>query len=327
MVKPSQQWIGFLAFGMIYFVWGANFVAIRFAIESIPPFLMAGTRFFAAGMVLYLFMRARGEKLPSFSSAIPAVKQGILLNVLGTGGLVWSEQYIPSGLAAIVFATVPLWMVLLEKEKWGQNFTNPFIVSGLGIGIVGVAFLSDYDTLGYLSDNRELFYSGLIVLLASTICWSWGSLFSKKMNRNISLPMNLSVQMATAGMFLYLAGFLFGEHSSFSISGVTRESVSALLFLIIFSSILGYLAYLWLLKKYSPALVGTYAYVHPVVAIFLGWGFADEPIGVKTLLSLAIILMAVYLIKFAHSQTQSITTKQKNYDSKNLARGCPEGKS
>ncbi|SHF08682.1 Permease of the drug/metabolite transporter (DMT) superfamily [Fodinibius roseus] len=303
MTSISNRWIGLLAFGVVYFVWGANFVAIRIAIESIPPFLMAGTRFFVAGIIIYLWIRFRGETRPTFKAALPSVKQGIWLNVLGTGGLVWSEQYIPSGLAAIVLATVPLWMVVFDKERWKKNFNNPYIGAGLGIGVIGVALLSDYNTLGYLSDNRELFYVGLIVLLGGTLCWSWGSLFSKKTNKNVSLPMNLAIQMGTAGFLLYLIGFFFGEHTLLSIFDVTYNSIFALVFLIVFSSIIGYLAYLWLLKEYSPALVGTYAYVHPMVAVFLGWVLADELITIKTTLSLIMILAAVFLIRYAHFQT------------------------
>lgn len=326
-LNTSHRWIGFLAFGIIYFVWGANFVAIRFAIESIPPFLMAGTRFFIAGTLIYIWIRFRGEARPSLRAVIPSVKQGIWLNVLGTGGLVWSEQYIPSGLAAIVLATVPVWMIVLERKSWRQNFSNQYIVTGLGTGILGVVLLSDYNSLGYLSNNRELFYMGLTVLLGGTVCWAWGSLFSKNASRYVSLPMNLAIQMGTAGIFLYLIGIFFGEHTLFSISNVTRASIFALAFQIVFSSIIGYLAYLWLLKEYSPALVGTYAYVHPMVAVFLGWMLADEPITIKTTLSLVMISGAVFLIRYAHTQTKPLTNKPKTYDSKNLARDCPERKS
>lgn len=325
--NPSHRLIGLLAFGIIYFIWGANFIAIRFAIDSIPPFLMAGTRFFIAGTFIYIWIRLRGEIRPTLRAVIPSVKQGIWLNVLGTGGLVWSEQYIPSGLAAIVLATVPVWMIILERESWKRNFSNIYIVAGLGTGILGVALLSDYNTLGYLSDNRELFYMGLTVLLGGTVCWAWGSVFTKNTSRYVSLPMSLSIQMSTAGIFLYLIGIFFGEHTSFSIINVTHASIFALAFQIVFSSIIGYLAYLWLLKEYSPALVGTYAYVHPVVAVFLGWALAGELITVKTIVSLILISGAVFLIKYAHSQSKPVINKSKIYDSKNMARDSPERKS
>lgn len=191
--NPSHRLIGLLAFSIIYFIWGANFIAIRFAIDSIPPFLMTGTRFFIAGTIIYIWIRFRGEARPSFRAVIPSIKQGIWLNVLGTGGLVWSEQYIPSGLAAIVLATVPVWMVILERENWKRNFSNIYIVTGLGTGILGVALLSDYNTLGYISGNQELFYMGLAVLLGGTVCWAWGSLFSKNTSQYVSLPMNLAI--------------------------------------------------------------------------------------------------------------------------------------
>lgn len=313
--KISNYQVSILAFGTIYFVWGANFVAIRIAIESIPPFLMAGTRFFTAGLLIYLWIRSRGEGQPSLQASIPSVKQGIWLNVLGTGGLVWSEQYIPSGLAAIVLATIPVWMVVLEKKEWERNLRNPLIKAGLGIGIIGVIFLSDYNTLGYLSGNKELFYMGMIVLVGSAICWAWGSLFSIKAGQGVSLLMNLAIQMGTAGILLYFIGFFFNEHAIFSISNVTYESMYALIFLIIFSSIIGYLAYLWLLREYPPALVGTYSYVHPMVAVFLGWLLVDELITTKTILSLIIIVGAVLLIKYAHSnmdQNKPLTCKNKN---------------
>lgn len=298
----SHCWIGLLALAIIYFVWGTNFVAIRFAIESIPPFLMAGTRFFIAGGLIFVWVRFRGEARPAARAMAPSVIQGIWLNVLGTGGLVWSQQYIPSGLAAIVLSTIPVWMVVLEKECWKRNFSNPYICAGLAAGILGVGLLSDYNTLGYLSDNQELFYMGLIVLSGGTICWARGSLYAKKASRHVSLPMNLAIQMTTAGIFLYLIGFSFGEHTLISISTITGESILSLAFLIVFSSIIGYLAYLWLLNEYSPALVGTYAYVHPLVAVFLGWILADELITIKTILSMAIISGALFLIRYAHQK-------------------------
>lgn len=323
------QWIGILAFGIIYVVWGANFIAIRFAIESIPPFLMAGTRFFIAGLLIYIWLRSNGENPPTFQACIPSIKLGIWLNVLGTGGLVWAEQFVPSGIAAIVLATVPVWMVILDTKKRKQNLSNPAISTGLCLGIVGVIFLSDYSTFGYLTENSKLFYIGILVLALGTICWAKGSIFSKTIGPEISLPMSLSIQMISAGILLYLIGVQFDEHTQFIFSQVTLTSLLALLFLIVFGSIIGYLAYLWLLKEYSPALVGTYAYVHPLVAVLLGWMLANEQITAKMMLSLLLILGAVFSIKYAHPKSEKnklLIKAEEIHDCKNLARSSLERK-
>ncbi|MEX0779626.1 MAG: EamA family transporter [Balneolales bacterium] len=300
--STSTQWIGALAFFIIYFVWGANFLATRFAIESIPPFFMVGTRFFVAGVILHIWLRLNGEGQPSFLIALPSIRQGIWLNVLGTGGVVWSQQHIPSGLAAIMLSMIPVWMVVLDRAKWKQNFSNFYTGAGLVAGLVGVLLLSDYNALGYLSENEQTFYTALLVLVAGTICWSRGSLFTRKAGSEISLPMSLSIQMTAAGALLYVAGLLRGEQTMLVIADVTQASVIALLFLIVFSSIIGYLAYLWLLKTYPPALVGTYAYAHPLIAVYLGWLLADEQITIQTILSMGMILLAIFLIKYAHRE-------------------------
>lgn len=314
-IPVPPKWLTILAFGVIYILWGSNFIAIRFAIDSIPPFLMAGSRFLIAGLALYVWNRINRESLPSLKKSIPSVKQGLWLNVLGTGGLVWSEQYVPSGLASIVVAMVPVWMVVLDIERWKQTFTRPAVLTGLALGITGVFLLSDYGSLGNPDHDRDSFYAGLTVLLLGTICWAYGSLMPQKGKKDISLSMSLAIQMISAGLVLLATGIGLGEYEQFSLSGVTSVSIFALAHLIIFGSIIGYLAYLWLLKEYSPALVGTYAYIHPLVAVFLGWMLAGEPVTTQTLVSMIFILMAVFLIKYAHPASESksspsIQTKQ-----------------
>ena len=296
--KSGNSILSILAFGMVYFVWGGNFVAIHFSIQSIPPFLMVGLRFVTAGLLLLVFNLARGEAMPSFGKWLPSAAQGFWLNVIGSGALVWSEQYLPSGFAAIIVATIPIWMVILDKDRWRDYFTKPSVILGILLGLLGVIMLS-ISQLTILADTSN-FIPALIVLVVGTLSWSHGSLLASKTKIEVSLFMNLSIQMLVAGLMLTTIGVIFGELSLFSIQNITLTSRLAFVFQIVFGSILGYLAYLWLLQRKSPAIVGSYAFIHPVVAVFLGWLLANEPVGLRIFLALIIILTGVLLIKYPH---------------------------
>lgn len=284
-----------LAYFVIYFIWGANFIAIFYAIQSIPPFIMAGTRFFTAGLLLLGLATIRGEKIPVFKEALPAIKQGFWMNVGGTGSLVWSEQHIPSGLASIVVAAVPLWIVVMDVKNWSKNFGSIPLIAGLILGIGGVALLTGLGGHDGLNTN---FAMGLTVLILGTLSWAYGSLYSKKLSAKISLIMTLAFQMGSAGILLAFIGGVSGELSGFLVQDVILNSWIALWFQILFGSLLGYLSYLWLLKRRPPAEVASYSYVHPVIAVALGVLMAGEILTSGMMLAMTLILLAVFLVRY-----------------------------
>lgn len=306
--EPSALWV-VAAFAAIYLIWGSTYLAIMIAIRDIPPLLMAGIRFLIAGVLLYFFARFRGESTPGWRSFGSISLAGILMLFLGTGAVVWSEQYLSSGLTAIIVATVPLWFVLLDKRQWRFNFSNKWIIAGLLIGFIGVLLLfADKRTFGFAGDKWKII--SFFVLTGGSIAWAIGSLQAKYRTVEGSTVMKAAIQMIAAGSCSVLAGLLGGEHHRLVWSAVSQDSVLALLYLIIIGSLVGYMAYVWLLSVRSPALVGTYAYVNPVVAVFLGWLIIGEVISGQQVIALAVILAGVILVTL----------------SKELKRGTDRGK-
>lgn len=284
-----------VAFAAIYIIWGSTYLAIAVAIRDIPPLLMAGTRFIAAGLLLYAFARIRGESMPDIKSATHISISGILMLFLGTGAVAWVEQYISSGLTAIIVATVPLWFVLLDRRQWKFHFSNGWIITGLLVGFGGVLFLfADGKSFSFSGDRMKVI--SFFVLTAGSIAWAIGSLYSKYKQVNGSTVMKAAIQMIAAGICALLAGIAGGEHHHFTLPAVSWQSALAVVYLVTFGSLIGYMAYVWLLGVKPPALVGTYAYVNPVVAMLLGWLIISEPVTVRQLTALAIILSGVILV-------------------------------
>ena len=297
-MKPFNTLINISAYFVIYVLWGANFIAIYFAIETIPPFLMVGNRFLLAGLLLFGFCFLKKIKTPKLSLTLIAVKQGLWLNVGGTGALVWSEQYIPSGLASIIIATVPLWMVIMDKKNWESYLSNIYIIIGLIAGLSGVILISNLGGSSGLNGNNFNFYWGLIILFIGTLCWSYGSLCYKNIKSDFSLVMNLSIQMISAGLILLIIGCSLGELRVFSFKDVSVNSIAGLTYLIFVGSIIGYLSYIWLLRNRPVAEVGTYTLVNPVVAIILGIFIVHEKITLKMVISILLILLSLFLITY-----------------------------
>ena len=302
--KVPQSWV-IAAFAAIYLIWGSTYIAIVFAIRDIPPLIMAGTRFLAAGLILYTFSRIRGESTPSFHSIRKISVGGILMLFFGTGSVAWVEQYIPSGLAAIVVAVVPLWFVLFDKRNWKTNFSSKWIISGLLIGFIGVILLvADKGSFDLNGDRMKIV--SFFVLVFGNICWAIGSLYSKYQTIEGSTGMKVSIQMITAGVASIVAGVISGEHHHIDWMNISRDSLLALLYLITVGSLIGYLAYVWLLSVRPPTLVGTYAYVNPVVAVFLGWLLVGETITRQQVIALFVILSGVVLVQFAKPKKQLV---------------------
>jgi drug/metabolite transporter (DMT)-like permease len=283
------------AFAAIYIIWGSTYIAMLFAIRQIPPMMMLGIRFTVAGVILFSYSKFKGDPLPDSLSITKISFSGVLMLFLGTGAVAWVEQYIASGLAAIIVATVPLWFVLLDKKNWRANFTNLWIISGLVIGFAGVLTLfGDSKSLDLFGDKMKLI--SVFVLLAGTISWTAGSLYSKYAKVEGSSTMKAAIQMSAAGIVSILSSLVTGEHHQAQWTTISWNTILALLYLITVGSLIAYMAYVWLLSVRPPALVGTYAYVNPVVAVFLGWLLVGEQISRQQVIALAIILAGVVLV-------------------------------
>lgn len=294
--NPSKALV-IAAFAAVYIIWGSTYVGIAVAIHSVPPFLMAGMRFFAAGIILYLWCIVRGEKTPPLLSVGKNALGGVLMLGAGTTSLIWSEQYLPSGLAAVIVASIPLFFVLLDKRNWRQNFSNKFTIGGLLVGFAGIVLL--FQGKGSLNLHNRQQLLGFLVLLAGSIIWSAGSLYAKYAVTEGSTLMKASIQMMAAGVAGFIGTFIAGEEPAYAWSSITPSAIYAMLYLVFIGSLIGYIAYIWLLGVRPPSLVGTYAYVNPVVAMFLGWLIAGEKIGMQQVAALLVILCGVLLVNFS----------------------------
>jgi drug/metabolite transporter (DMT)-like permease len=289
--RPSRAKI-VLAFAAIYIIWGSTYLAIRFAIQTIPPFWMAGTRFLLAGSILYALMRLRGTPPPLRQDWLAAAGVGALLLMGGNGSLVWAEQRMPSGLAAILLAMIPLWMVLLDSfRKSGPKLTLR-VAGGLVIGLAGVGILVGPARL-WGSSRVDLL--GTTVLMFSAFCWAVGSLYSRGAKLPSSPFLAAAMEMLAGGAMLIILGLLV-EGGQLHWRAISMQSAAGLLYLVAFGSLLGFTAYIWLLRVVSTSRVATYGYVNPVVAVFLGWALAGESISARELLAAGIIVAAVALI-------------------------------
>lgn len=281
------------AFAAVYVIWGSTYLAIRFAIETIPPFFMAGARFLIAGGVLYAWVRLRGAERPTRAQWGAATIVGGLLLLGGNGAVVWAEQYVPSGLASLLVATVPVWMVLLDWARAGGTRPSAVVLAGVALGLGGLVLLVDPRSLASGSAADPI---GAAVLVLGSLAWAVGSLYSKRAKMPTVPLLATGMQMLAGGALLVLAGLLTGEVARFAPHAVSARSVSALMYLVVFGSLVGFTAYIWLLRVATPAQVSTYAYVNPVVAVFLGWALAGEPLTPRTLLAAAVIVGAVVLV-------------------------------
>jgi drug/metabolite transporter (DMT)-like permease len=284
-----------LAFAAIYLIWGSTYLGIRFAIETVPPLLMAGTRFVVAGTILYSWTRLRGAPRPARLHWSAAAIVGGLMLLGGNGGVSWAEQRVFSGLAALLIATVPLWMALLDWRRRGGVRPSGRGAVGLIFGFVGVALLVGP---GELAGSSHMDPLGAVVLLLAAFSWAAGSLYSRQAQLPGSPLLAISMEMLTGGVLLLAAGLVTGEGAKLELSQVSPRSVLALGYLIVFGSLIAFSAYIWLLRVSTPARAATYAYVNPVVAVFLGWALGGEPLTLRTLLAAAVIVAAVVIISY-----------------------------
>jgi drug/metabolite transporter (DMT)-like permease len=278
-----------VAFGLVYVLWGSTYLSIRYAIQTIPPFLMAGVRFLTAGAILYAWVRLRGAPKPTRRQWRNTAIAGTLLLLLGNGLVTLAEQRVPSGLTALIVATVPLWMVVLDWMTGGAR-PGRRAWAGIVLGLIGVAVLVQPSGHGGVDPI------GALLLVIASIAWSYGSLFGRRAEMPKSPLMTTSMEMLAGGVVLLVAGVLTGEASRFDPAAVSRTSIIGLVYLIFFGAIVGYSAFTYLVTATTPAKLGTYAYVNPCIAVVLGWLIAGEPIGPRTLVAVGIIVGAVVLL-------------------------------
>lgn len=284
-----------LAFGAVYVFWGATYLGIRFAIESIPPMLMAGSRFTLAGLVLLLIGRLRGGLHPTAAEWRGAAITGALLIGVGNGGVTWSEQTVPSGIAAIVASVVPLWMTLMDWARPGGRRPASSTIAGLILGMVGLVVLIGGGAGAEATEGPGSLLN-MAILVCATIGWALGSVIASYVRMPGSPLMAIGAQMTVGGAVLLVIGFLAGEGPAFDWSAITGRSFLAWGYLVVFGSWVGFSAYVWLLRNTTPAKVSTYAFVNPLVALGLGVWLASEPITGRTVVAVAIILTGVALI-------------------------------
>ncbi len=285
-----------LSFAAVYLIWGSTYLAIRVVLETLPALLSAGVRFVIAGGLLLLWARLRGAALPNAAQWRSAAIVGALLFLGGNGGVVLATQWVPSGLVALLVATVPLWMVLLDWAAFSRSRPGPAVVLGLLAGLGGIGLLYGSEGVG-ASDPRQIAGAGLV--LAGSAAWALGSMLGRDAQKPESPRMWVGSQMLAGGLLLIPAGLARGEAVGLDPAAVSLRSFLALTYLVVFGALVAFSAYIHMLRSTTAARAGTYAYVNPVVAMFLGWWLADEPLTSRSLVASGVILGAVVLIGVA----------------------------
>jgi drug/metabolite transporter (DMT)-like permease len=301
--EPSALLV-ILAFAAVYLIWGSTYLGIAVAIRSIPPMIMGGARFLIAGAILFLWCYLVRRDRPNLTDWKQDGIVGALMIFGGNGAVVWVEQYLPSGLVAVAVASIPIWLAILDRANWKVTFSRVMPVAGLIIGFLGVIFLFSSGQ-GITMNQSPVAVLSIPVLIMGNICWASGTLYSKKIVSSTSVFQRVSIQMISGGLIYAAAGFLSGEWNNLPQDGIHAESLLAVLYLIVFGSLVAYLAYIWLLTIRPAAQVGTYAYVNPAVAVFLGFAFNNEPLSLGMAVALVLILSGVVLINLSYQRTQN----------------------
>jgi len=288
-----RAWRVVLAFAIIYFVWGSTFLAIRIGVQEVPPFLLAGMRFVIAGFVLFAWMRAKGAAFPSMHEWRSVSLLAVLFFVLDYGLVFWAEVRVPSGITAVMMATIPVFMALSEILILRTQRLTLRLGSALLVGIGGVAVLVRRSaSFGDAPINTF----GAVALLVASISWALGSALTRKLPLPSDKAMSSGAQMLVGGVLLTLTAASLGEFRGFHVQAVSQRAWIALAYLIVAGSIIAFTAYVWLIHHESPTKVGTYAYVNPVVAVVLGYYFAGEALSLRTIAGTTLILVSVVVI-------------------------------
>ncbi|MEO8576108.1 MAG: EamA family transporter [Gemmatimonadales bacterium] len=301
---PSRSKI-IAAFAAIYTIWGSTYLFIRFTIETIPPFLMGGVRFMLAGAILYTWSRIRTGEKPTPAHWKTTAVVGACLVFGGNGAVVWAEQFVPSGMTALLVAILPFWMVLIDWLRPNGRRPTIGVAIGLVVGVIGLVVLIGPSAMqpsgAETQAGNGVALKGAIALMLGSLAWATGSIYSQHHPLPKSAFLATGMEMFLGGAMLFVAAVLRGELTQFDLASVSARSMIGFLYLTTVGSLVGFTAYIWLLGNQPPSRVSTYAYVNPVVAVFLGWAFAGEPLSLRTAIAAAIIIGAVALITTARS--------------------------
>ncbi len=289
MIKQNIK--AYIAWLNTCIIWGTTYLAIRIGVDGLPPMLFAGVRWLIAGVLLFTFLKWKNYKAPDRKDFFHNAVIGILLLGFGNGLVVVSEQWIESGLTALLITTVPFWIVGIESFLPGKTKMNYLIASGLVLGLAGVVLIFG-SNLKYIIDSKHLL--GILTLTGGVSVWAAGTLYSKYKKLSVHPLMSASIQMIVAGILQTLLGFIIGEAGNIHIN---QSNLSAFLYLITFGSLVGYTSYIYAVSHLPVSLVSTYAYINPVIALFLGWLILDESLSITIVLASVIILAGVYIVK------------------------------
>lgn len=290
----TKLWTALIA---LYIVWGSTYLAIRFAVETIPPFMHASLRFLVSGAILFIWRRAAGDAMPTKSNWKSTAIVGTFLLLGGNGLVAFAEQSVPSGIAALVITTSPFWLVLFESLRAGGTKPNWQSILGLLIGFGGVFLLIGPGDITGAEHKFDTF--GVILLLIAPVLWSLGSIYARGADMPKSTLMSTGMQMLAGAVALFIVSVVTGELNGFSFGDVSMRSWWGLIYLITFGSLIGFVSFGWLLHNAPVSLMSTYAYVNPVVAVFLGWLLANEELNARIAVASAIIIGAVIMINLS----------------------------
>lgn len=302
----DSRFLLFVSFASIYIVWGSTYLAIRYAVETIPPLITAGMRHLSAGAVLMAWALARGYR-PTRRELKSSFVLGVLFFFIGHGTLHWAEQIVPSGLAALLVATEAMWVALLGALFFRQRLNIPNMV-GLTLGFAGVLLL----TMGQSASGQAVPLFGVVITLVGTVSWSVGMLYSTRAALPSDPVARAAMPLLVGAVLLLSTAGVTGEFRGFRVANVTAKSALGLLFLIVFGSIVAFTAYTWLLERVSPNVIVTHTYVNPVVAVWLGWAWAGEPMSPRTTVAAILVVLAVILMSLNTSEqgARSTTAEQ-----------------
>jgi drug/metabolite transporter (DMT)-like permease len=306
-----MAWKIALAFFALYVCWGMTYLAMRVAVVTIPPHLLSGSRFVIAGLILYAWTRSHGEPAPSAPQWRAASVVGGFLLLGGNASVAWAEQRVPSGLAAVLIAVAPIWMVGLEWARGGSRPSKQ-VAAGLLLGLAGVGLLVS----SRADPGTRVDPLGAIILILASASWAWGSVWSKSAPLPKSPFLATSMEMIAGGLLLLLTAGVSGQFRAFDPAKVSLAAALSWGYLVVFGSLVGFTAYIWLLGVTSIAKAGTYAYVNPVVAVFLGWAILDETVTPRMLLAAAVILAGVALVNVDWSTSLALQSHPR-------AKDCP----
>ena len=282
-----------LAFAAIYLIWGSTFLATRYAVVLIPPFFVSGTRFFVAGVVLFAYARARNKDPLTWRNWQAALLLGALFFFICHGGVSWAARHVPSGISALLMASISMWTALIEVIRRSESRPRPLVIVSLLAGFVGMALLVARPQVLAGSDVGSI---GAIVVLVGAFSWALGTVLTQKVDLPSSTILSASMQMICGGALLLILGVATGQAADFHPSHITSSALWGMLFLTFVGSLAGFTCYIWLLGQCSPTRVATYAYVNPIVALFLGWAIAGEQLTERSLLASLIVVGSVAVI-------------------------------